>query len=132
MNRKQLQELLVFSKAQVSAFCGGIIDYLTMIFLTEFLGIHYIFSIGMGGIVGAIVNFSINRKWTFKSGQKSIGNQLVKFSIVAAGSILFKSIGTYILTEWLLIDYKISRIIADAIVCFGFNYYMQKKWVFAT
>jgi putative flippase GtrA len=60
-----VQRLLVFGKAQVSAFLGGIVDYLLMIFITEFFGVHYTISIVFGGIAGAIINFSVNRQWTF-------------------------------------------------------------------
>ena len=53
--------ILTFSKAQVSASIGGGVDYLTMIFFTELFNIHYTISIAIGGIVGAVVNFSLNK-----------------------------------------------------------------------
>jgi len=131
MKQLKFQNLFLFGKAQLSAFVGGLVDYGTMVFLTEMFGFHYVHSIIIGGIIGAIVNFSINRYWTFKKQSKPIIDQLLKFSVVVVGSILFKSLGTFLLTDYVGIDYKISRIIADAIVCFGFNYFMQKKWVFS-
>lgn len=125
--------VLVFAKAQVSAFSGGIVDYLVMIACTELLHIHYTISIAIGGIIGAIVNFSINRYWTFDANQASknpVGNQLIKFIFVVAGSITLKSSGTYLFTNSLHIDYKISRIAVDIIVSLSFNYVLQKYWVF--
>jgi len=130
MIRQNFQSVLLFGKAQFSAFCGGLVDYGTMILLTEFLGIHYLISITIGGLIGALVNFSINRNWTFRKQKYSIFDQLKKFIIVVTGSIFLKSIGTSFFTEILSIDYRISRFIADALVCFGFNYSMQKRWVF--
>jgi len=126
------KEIVVFAKAQFSAFCGGIVDYLVMIVLTEFFGIHYTLSIVCGGLIGAIVNFWINRQWTFKTDNPAIMNQLLKFSVVVSGSIFLKSSGTYLLTEFTNVDYKITRLIVDAFVCFGFNYFLQKKWVFSS
>lgn len=125
--------VFVFAKAQLSAFTGGIVDYLVMILCTELLGIHYTISIAIGGIVGAIVNFSVNRYWTFTTPNAShapVGQQLIKFIFVVGGSILLKSSGTYLFTNWLKIDYKICRIIVDIIVSLGFNYVLQKYWVF--
>jgi putative flippase GtrA len=127
---KYKNPLYIFAKAQASAFTGGIIDYLVMIGCTEFLHIHYTISIAIGGIVGAIVNFSINRYWTYQARQSSVGNQALKFIFVLAGSITLKSSGTFLLTTFLNLDYKISRIITDIFVSFGFNFLLQKYWVF--
>ncbi|MES2827594.1 MAG: GtrA family protein [Bacteroidota bacterium] len=125
--------VFVFIKAQLSAFVGGLIDYGVMIFCTELLHIHYTISIGIGGIVGAVFNFSVNRYWTFNTANAKnnpVGAQLVKFVFVVAGSILLKSSGTYLFTSGLHIDYKFSRIIVDIIVSLGFNYVLQTYWVF--
>jgi len=120
----------IFAKAQASAFIGGLIDYLVMIACTEFLLIHYTISIAIGGVVGAIVNFSINRYWTYQAHGAAVGFQFLKFIFVVAGSILLKSSGTYLVTTFLGIDYKISRIIIDIFVSLGFNFVLQKYWVF--
>lgn len=123
----------VFARAQVSAFTGGTLDYLVMIACTELLHIHYTISILISGVIGAILNFSLNRYWTFQSDvayKSPVGIQLVKFILVVAGSILLKSSGTYFLTTWLRLDYKISRILVDIVVSLGFNYTLQTYWVF--
>lgn len=124
-----VEKLKVFIKAQLSAFIGGISDYAIMLLCTEVFGIHYTLSIVISGTLGAIVNFSINKYWTFKA-NAPVGRQLAKFVVVVIGSITFKSSGTYIVTEFLRIDYKISRLIVELFVSLGFNYPMQKYWVF--
>lgn len=137
-NRKEANKLVkrvfVFAKAQVSAFTGGMVDYAVMVFFTEIFHVHYTISIAIGGIVGAIVNFSLNRYWTFPTKElrykNSINKQLFKFVLVVLNSILLKSSGTYIITTFLKIDYKISRIIVDLVVSIAINYNLQKHWVF--
>lgn len=127
------QSFYIFVKAQTSAFTGGIVDYLIMVMCTEFLHIHYTVSILISGIVGAVVNFSINKYWTFRGGSHHhsvVSGQLLKFCMVVAGSILLKSSGTYLISTGIGIDYKISRLIIDLIVSLGFNYVLQKYWVF--
>ncbi len=129
----KMKSVFVFAKAQVSAFTGGLLDYLVMILCTELLHIHYTISIAIGGVIGAVLNFSVNRYWTFtasKASQVPVGFQLVKFVFVVAGSIMLKSSGTYLLTNLLALDYKITRIMVDIIVSLGFNYVLQKYWVF--
>ncbi|MCU0366119.1 MAG: GtrA family protein [Bacteroidales bacterium] len=126
--------LFMFGKAQVSAFIGGMVDYSVMILLTEFFGLHYTTSIIFGGIIGAFVNFSLNRYWTFHSSEltyKVNGKiQMLRFAVVVINSILLKASGTYYITSFFHIDYKISRIITDMIVSVVFNYMLQRHWVF--
>lgn len=101
-----------------------------MIICTELFHVYYPISILLSGLVGAVVNFSINRYWTYRVHHLGIGKQLLKFIAVVLGSIILKSLGTYLVTNWLSIDYKISRIIVDIIVSLGFNYTLQTYWVF--
>lgn len=129
-----VEKLFTFTKAQLSASVGGIIDYLIMIFLTEFFHVYYMISIVISGIIGAGINFSLNKIWTFNSKdvayKNSLHQQLLKFVLVVANSIFLKSTGTYLITTSMQIDYKISRIVVDLIVSVGFNYSLQRFWVF--
>lgn len=131
---EMLERFLVFGKAQVSAFIGGVTDYVIMVFVTEVFHVHYTISIAIGGIVGAVVNFSLNKGWTFRSKdvpyQSSLFKQLFKFMLVVLNSILLKSSGTYLITTFLRFDYKISRLFVDLLVSVLFNFTLQKFWVF--
>jgi putative flippase GtrA len=132
--KKLLEKLHVFTKAQLSAFIGGVVDYLIMIFFTEIFQLHYTISIVIGGVIGAIVNFSLNKTWSFYSKdipfKNSILKQVMKFVLVVLNSILLKSSGTYFITTFLGFDYRISRIATDLFVSIVFNYTLQKYWVF--
>lgn len=119
-----------FAKAQFSAFIGGLVDYGTMVFFTEIFAVPYPVSIVIGGIVGAVVNFSVNRYWTFGATAEQKRVQLPKFMVMVAGSIFLKSTGTYLLTQYSGLDYKITRLIIDLVVSWGFNYNLQKYWIF--
>ena len=134
LTNKMLNQIFVFTKAQFSAFVGGITDYMIMIFFTEIFHIHYTLSIAIGGVIGAIINFSLNKTWTFHTKdipyQDSVPKQLMKFVLVVANSIVLKSTGTYLITTFLGVDYKISRLFTDLFVSIAFNYTLQKYWVF--
>ena len=94
-----LIELKAFSKAQVSAFVGGIVDFGVMLICVEIFQWHYIIGIAIGGIIGAAVNFSINRYWSFSGLHDAMNHQIGKFILVVIGSILLKSGGTSLFTE---------------------------------
>jgi putative flippase GtrA len=131
---KAPKTVIIFLKAQISASIGGIVDYLSMIFFTEFLDIHYTISIVIGGMIGAIVNFSLNKRWTFRSKNNAYKNtiqtQLLKCLLVVLNSIILKVLGTYYVTDYLGIDYKISRLGVDLFVSLMINFLLQKYWVF--
>ncbi|MEA4852285.1 MAG: GtrA family protein [Paludibacter sp.] len=128
------EKAFTFSKAQLSAFVGGMIDYGIMIFLTEFFHLHYTVSILISGVTGAVINFSLNKKWTFHSKNQPYKHglkvQLIKFILVVINSIFMKSYGTFLITQFIGIDYKISRLFVDAVVSLVFNFNLQKYWVF--
>ncbi|MDR2027545.1 MAG: GtrA family protein [Prevotellaceae bacterium] len=109
-------------------------DYGIMILLTEYTGLHYTVSIAIACTLGAIMNFSVNKKWTFYSKKTSyefsLPQQLWRFIFVVLSSIGLKMLGTYFLTAFVHIDYKISRLITDMIVSVLYNYMLQRYWVF--
>jgi len=144
------RRLKFFIKAQCSAFAGVVVDYTAMILLTDFVGVHYTISIAIGGLIGAGVNFSLNKIWAFRvkgsSYKFKLSEQLWRFMCVAVGGILLKIIGTYCLTSLLLhyfqgmkfgkfvitekLVYKYCRLATDALVSVFFNYKLQRHWVF--
>lgn len=128
------RSILIFSKAQISSFVGGLVDYGIMIGLTEWLHIHYTISIVIGGIVGAVVNFSLNKIWSFYSREApykySVFQQLIMFCPVVLGSLALKSSGTFMLTSLTKIDYRITRLMVDAVVSIFYNYMLQRHWIF--
>lgn len=119
-----------FLKAQLSAFIGGIVDYGVMLLFKEIFGFSVAIAICISGVVGAIVNFTINRVWSFKSESTPLGSQLWKFVLVVIGSILLKSQGTPLLSDLTGLDYKITRLMVELVVSLGFNFVLQKYWVF--
>ncbi|HRZ97263.1 MAG TPA: GtrA family protein [Paludibacter sp.] len=131
---KIFNQVFVFAKAQFSALIGGLTDYMIMILFTEIFHVHYTISIALGGIVGAIINFSLNKIWTFHTKdipyENSFLKQLMKFTLIVLNSILLKSTGTYFITTIIGFDYKISRIFTDLFVSIVFNYTLQRFWVF--
>ncbi|NGF57858.1 GtrA family protein [Parapedobacter sp. SGR-10] len=123
-------KLKEFLKAQVSAFIGGVADFGIYSFCYSVLGVPAHISNAISGALGAVVNFTINRYWSFARTGQSIGSQLWKFIIVVLGSILLKSSGIYVLVEVLSCHYLLSKLIVELIVSLGFNFVLQKFWVF--
>ena len=126
--------LRAFTLAQFSAGAGSIVDYGLLLLGKEVFGWPLFWAITCGGVVGAVVNFSLNRYFTFRDKERSyhsnLKGQLVKFTLTVLGSILLKYLGTYSLERFVGIDYKIGKLISDLFVSVLFNYTLQRFWVF--
>jgi len=122
--------ILSFGRAQVSAFLGGLSDFAIYTFCLQALGFSAHGSNIISGSLGAVVNFLINRYWAFDSKTMPLGNQLWKFVLVVLGSVTLKSSGIYLLVDCFFLNPFYSKLILEVIVSLGFNFTMQKYWVF--
>ena len=123
-------KLKEFLKAQLSAFLGGMSDLAIYSFCYKVLAFSAPFSNVISGSLGAIVNFLINRYWSFNNAKSSIGSQLWKFIIVVAGSISLKSLGIHFFVDIWHWHFLISKLLVEVAVSLGFNFTLQKFWVF--
>ncbi len=132
--RAIIHELKTMSKAQLSALIGGTVDYISMIYITDYLHVYFAYSIIISGFIGALVNFTLNRNWSFKEKRRNYSDtllsQILKFIPVVLNSVLLKSILTYWIVRFFLVNYKIARVLTDIIVSVAVNYPLQKVWVF--
>ena len=119
-----------FFKAQLSAFVGGLTDLGIYSFCFKVLSFSAPISNAISGSLGAVVNFVINRYWSFGDTKTSVGSQLWKFILVVIGSITLKSIGIHYLVDVFGWHFILSKIIVEIIVSLGFNFTLQKYWVF--
>ena len=124
------ERLKVFLKAQLSAFIGGLSDFGIYTFCYTVLKFTAPFSNVISGSLGAIVNFTINRYWSFDNTETSLGSQLWKFVLVVIGSITLKSLGIHLLVDIWHVHFLLSKAIVEIIVSLGFNYTLQRFWVF--
>ena len=119
-----------FLKAQLSAFIGGLTDFCIYSLAYKIFLLSAPLSNVISGGIGAVVNFSINRSWSFSSSEKPIASQLWKFVIVVIGSIFLKTVGIYFLVDVHKFHFLLSKLIVEIIVSLGFNFTFQKFWVF--
>lgn len=130
MKESKKDFFLSFGKAQISAFIGGASDFSIYTLCLQFLGLPAHISNIISGSLGAVVNFIINRYWAFDSTSTPVGKQLWKFVIVVIGSISLKSAGIYILVDSIGMNPFYSKVIVEVVVSLGFNFVLQKYWVF--
>ncbi|MFD0794234.1 GtrA family protein [Mucilaginibacter litoreus] len=124
--------MATFVKAQASSFIASVLDFLTTIACKELFGVWYVAASFIGTVTGGITNFALGRVWVFKKKkEKTIPVQAIKYIVVWCGNLALNTAGVFLVTHYIKLDYKISKVLVSLFVGFSYNYFLQKKFVFA-
>jgi putative flippase GtrA len=121
----------VFIRVQVASILGSAADYATTILLTEIFGCPYLISNFMGNMLGGTAQFNLCRHWAFKNITGKMPVQVSRFILAFAGNLVLSAAGVYLITRFLGFNYIISKTITSILLGVTYNYYVQKKYVFA-
>lgn len=122
--------MFTFLKAQASSLISTGVDFLVTFILKSILGTWFFAASIIGTVCGGVVNFLLGRNWVFSSKENKAGQQLFKYMIVWLGSFLLNASGLYLFTEIIKFEEWISKIMVSLIVGIGYNYVLQKFFVF--
>lgn len=119
-----------FLKAQASSLISSAVDFLVTVTLKEIFGIYYLTASVIGVISGGVTNFLLGRNIVFSSKEKSVETQAFRYIVVWLGNLALNTLGVYLFTSVLNIEYRISKILVAIIVGLSYNYVLQKFFVF--
>jgi putative flippase GtrA len=101
--------MATFIKAQAASLAATGFDFLTTIVL---------------------VNFMVGRLWAFNASEGKIEWQFIKYVLVWTGNLLLNAAGVFIITRYIGFNYVVSKVITSVVVGIGYNYVLQKTFVF--
>lgn len=119
-----------FLRFQFAAVLATGVDFIMTILFKEYVGMYYTWAVAAGATCGAIVAFSFNRYWVFKSMERHAGHQAIRYIFVVLGGILLNTTGTYLITSGLQMPYLVSKAITSLIIGFTYSYHFSKRFVF--
>jgi len=122
--------MVTFIKAQASSLISTAVDFSVTFVLKYLLGTWFFSASVIGNICGGITNFLLGRNWVFSSKEKGAGGQAIKYVIVWLGNLVLNAGGVYLFTEIIKIEEWISKVMISVIVSIGYNYVLQKFFVF--
>ena len=122
--------MITFLKANAASTVASLFDYLIYISLIRFFNINVVVASATGTVCGGILNFIIGRYWVFVSNKEKASPQIFRYALVWVGNLLLNTGGVFVFTKLLNIHYAISKLIVSLIVAFGYNYPLQKYFVF--
>ena len=117
-------------RSQVSAFIASVVDLLVMVLLVEGPNITPRFATVAGNVSGGVVNFLINRKWTFLATDGHILPQARRYLMVWLGYIALNYAAIVVGTNWLGLHYLLVKLIAAIGLGVGYNYLLHKHFVY--
>ncbi len=119
-----------FIKANVASLVASACDFLITILVREIFRIDPVISSAIGTISGGVINFYIGRHWVFKAHHTSVIYQSKRYFVTWTGNLLLNTLGVYLFIHFAGLDYITSKVVASIIVAIGYNYPMQKRYVF--
>lgn len=127
---KKPRNIISFFRAQLTAILATAVDFTVLIFFKEFLGFWYMAAVVIGTLAGGFVGFMLGRYWAFISTEVKSIKQAKKYLAVMAGSFVLNVGGVFLMVEILHFQYIIAKVIVAIIVGIGFNFFLQRYFVF--
>ena len=118
------------AKAQLASLLGTGVDFLVTIFCVEALHSWYLLATVLGNAAGGVTNFYLGRHFVFHAAQESTPAQGARYLLVWLGSMGLNAAGVYLLAQGLHLNYLHSKIGVSLLVGVGFNYLLQRYFVF--
>ncbi len=117
----------MFSFASVGAAWTAA-HYVLLIVLVEQVGIDAVWASTGSFIVGAIVNYALNYRFTFRSTQPH-HETAYKFFVIAMIGMLLNGAIMHVAINYLNWHYLLSQIVATGLV-FIWNFFANRQWTF--
>lgn len=114
-------------------FVGGgafIADYLTLWFLTDICGLHYLLSAAIAFLVGLTCNYLLSTAWVFDHNRlKNRWAEFAVFAIIGVAGLGLNELIMYIGCDLLHLHYMVAKLISTGIVFF-WNFFARKFILF--
>ena len=97
--------------------------------LTEFCGVWYLASSVIGSVISSVVNFLLQKLWTFENKSlEKVHWQVIAFIFVSVGYTVANGGMLYLLVDRLHWHYLVAQIIVSSFL--GFVSYFISDWIF--
>ena len=112
----------------VGGFCG-LLDLLFLYFLTDIVGLWYLYSGILSFIVVSVISFLLNKNLTFGDKNKNYKSQYLFYAFVTFIGLIINNSFLFVFTEFLGLWYIFSRV-CSSLIALGWNYTVSKKIIF--
>ena len=105
-------------------------DFAVFDLMVSVMSVYPGLATGAGCIVGAIINFTINRSWVFKTRDAALVKQMLRYSFVSFTSALLNSGGVMVLLLIPSSEYRLAWLLVRGAVFLTWNFPLHRDYVF--
>lgn len=107
-----------------------VIDFTILQALTELADVYYLYAATVGFLVGLLVNYWLSTRWVFSYRKLSDRRaEFIIFGVIGLLGLALNNLSLYAMTEFLSIDYRISKLLTAGIVL-AFNFLLRRALLF--
>lgn len=119
-----------FVRGLVVGGSAFIVDFSILYFLTEYGGLYYLLSAAIAYVIGTVFNYILSINWIFATRKyASRAKEFSTFMWIGIVGLLLNIIIMWLISEYLLYHYTISKLVSVVIVYF-WNFFARKLILF--
>lgn len=118
-----------FIKFGIVGLGGTLVDWVVYFILTRYFGTFYLIAKTISFVLAAVNNYIFNRIWTFKSKDKNIAKEFLKFFVVSVVGLIFNLLIMKLAVVNLKLNDLIGLVLATSAVTL-WNFFANKLWTF--
>jgi putative flippase GtrA len=108
---------------------GASVNVGLSVLLTEYLGLHYLVSLGLVSALVILVGFFLNRSWTFRRRGRTVVAEFCRYVLVTSVNVVIGLIGCALLVQEGRVPYAYAIAIV-AVVFAPMIYLVHRAWTF--
>lgn len=115
----------------MTAILSTIVDYSLMVGGVELAHLSPVAATPIAAFAGAVTNFTMNRRFTYRASREPVRGQLLRFILVSGCSLGLNTLGEFLFLKIPHLHYFLARVITSTIVSNVWNYPMLRFFVFS-
>lgn len=118
--------VLQFLRYSVVGGISFVVDYGSLYLLTEYAGLHYLWSAAIAFTLGLVCNYCLSTRWVFgESRVKNKWAEFAGFALIGIGGLGLNELIIYVCSDILGIHYMAGKI-ASTIIVFFWNFLARR------
>ncbi len=116
---------------QAAAFAATLVDFAGMVALVEIVAVTPAAAAAGGACAGAVVTFTLGRRWVFQATETPIRRQAIRYALVSGAGAALNALGEHLALRVFPVHYLAARAVIALGVSLVWSFPMQQRVVFS-
>jgi putative flippase GtrA len=115
-------------KYGIVGLVGTFIHFAVLILLVELFSFQPVLSSALGFIIVVVASYYLNKKWTFKSNERTFP-EFMRYLITSVSGLIMNIAIMYLAIDIIGLDYFIGQLLVTIVIPIT-NYFLNHYWTF--